>query len=142
MSLAATASLFLPSLTPKALVPYGAVSPSPSLTSFPFLPLGLRAKSSLVCPPFLHCRTGSLLETARSRFVLNVAVSSAFDEEEDEEEEEVFANGGRRNLSPDLKLYVGNLPFNVDSSVLSELFQRAGNVQMAEVLYFLFPEVH
>ncbi|PSR98162.1 RNA recognition motif domain protein [Actinidia chinensis var. chinensis] len=34
------------------------------------------------------------------------------------------------NFSPDLKLYVGNLPFSVDSATLAELFERAGNVEM------------
>ena len=31
------------------------------------------------------------------------------------------------------KLYVGNLPFNVDSQSLAELFQEAGVVEMVEV---------
>lgn len=39
----------------------------------------------------------------------------------------------QQSFSPDLKLFVGNLPFSVDSSVLAELFQEAGNVQMVEV---------
>lgn len=40
-----------------------------------------------------------------------------------------------QNFSPDLKLFVGNLPFNVDSATLAELFEKAGNVQMVEVIY-------
>lgn len=39
------------------------------------------------------------------------------------------------NFSPDLKLFVGNLPFSVDSAALAELFERAGNVEMVEVIY-------
>lgn len=39
------------------------------------------------------------------------------------------------NYSPDLKVYVGNLPFNIDSAALAGLFQRAGNVEMVEVVY-------
>lgn len=39
------------------------------------------------------------------------------------------------NFSPDLKLFVGNLPFNVDSSDLAGLFGSAGTVEMVEVIY-------
>ncbi|RRT72296.1 hypothetical protein B296_00012609 [Ensete ventricosum] len=56
-----------------------------------------------------------------SGFVPKVAVSSDLEQDEDVE------------FSPDLKLFVGNLPFNVDSSQLAGLFQRAGNVEMVEV---------
>jgi len=38
-------------------------------------------------------------------------------------------------FSPDLKLFVGNLPFSVDSATLAGLFERAGNVEMVEVIY-------
>ncbi|KAH0720708.1 hypothetical protein KY285_005579 [Solanum tuberosum] len=65
-----------------------------------------------------------------SRFVRNVALTE-FDQLEDdvgEVEEEP-------NFSPDLKLFVGNLPFSVDSAALAELFERAGNVEMVEVIY-------
>ncbi|XP_010312344.1 29 kDa ribonucleoprotein B, chloroplastic [Solanum lycopersicum] len=65
-----------------------------------------------------------------SRFIRNVALSE-FDQLEDdvgEVEEEP-------NFSPDLKLFVGNLPFSVDSATLAELFERAGNVEMVEVIY-------
>eukprot|EP00262_Sarcandra_glabra_P003332 TRINITY_DN1398_c4_g1_i1.p1 TRINITY_DN1398_c4_g1~~TRINITY_DN1398_c4_g1_i1.p1 ORF type:complete len:289 (+),score=52.40 TRINITY_DN1398_c4_g1_i1:32-868(+) len=50
-------------------------------------------------------------------------------------EEEVASEGEEANFSPDLKLFVGNLPFSVDSSELAELFERAGNVEMVEVIY-------
>lgn len=40
-----------------------------------------------------------------------------------------------RNFSPDLKIFVGNLPFSADSAALAELFERAGNVEMVEVIY-------
>lgn len=66
-----------------------------------------------------------------------MAVSSEFEQEEDQEE--VFSGGDddeQQSFSPDLKLFVGNLPFSVDSSVLAELFQQAGNVQMVEVVPF------
>ena len=49
---------------------------------------------------------------------------------EDAEEERTF--------SEDLKLFVGNLPFNVDSSGLAELFEQAGTVEMVEVFLRIF----
>ncbi|KAJ1387712.1 RNA-binding domain superfamily [Sesbania bispinosa] len=65
-----------------------------------------------------------------SRFVSRVALSSEFDQEED-----TFSDGDSPNYSPDLKLFVGNLPFSVDSAQLAELFENAGNVEMVEVIY-------
>lgn len=38
-------------------------------------------------------------------------------------------------FSPELKLFVGNLPFSVDSAELAELFSPAGTVEMVEVIY-------
>lgn len=69
-----------------------------------------------------------------------MAISSEVDEEEEEEEEEEYSRS-QTNFSPDLKLFVGNLPFDVDSSALAGLFEQAGNVEMVEVLtpaYLLF----
>ncbi|XP_047960885.1 29 kDa ribonucleoprotein A, chloroplastic-like [Salvia hispanica] len=37
--------------------------------------------------------------------------------------------------TPDLKLFVGNLPFSVDSAALADLFQQAGGVEEVEVIY-------
>ncbi|KAF2555254.1 hypothetical protein F2Q68_00017488 [Brassica cretica] len=39
-----------------------------------------------------------------------------------------------QSFSSDLKLFVGNLPFNVDSAQVAQLFKSAGNVEMAEPL--------
>ncbi|CAL9073293.1 hypothetical protein MUK42_09275 [Musa troglodytarum] len=58
-----------------------------------------------------------------SAMVLKVALSSDVEQEEEAE------------YSSDLKLFVGNLPFSVDSAQLAGLFQRAGNVEMVEVIY-------
>lgn len=63
-----------------------------------------------------------------SRFVPRVALSSEFDQEED-----VFDDRERPSYSPSLRLFVGNLPFSVDSAQLAELFESAGNVEMVEV---------
>lgn len=61
----------------------------------------------------------------------NVAVSS----EHEQEEEVLSGDGSRANFSPDLKLFVGNLPFSVDSAELAGLFGNAGIVEMVEVIY-------
>uniref|UniRef100_A0A2P2P060 Uncharacterized protein MANES_08G008000 n=1 Tax=Rhizophora mucronata TaxID=61149 RepID=A0A2P2P060_RHIMU len=65
-----------------------------------------------------------------SRFVRNVAVSSELGEEED-----ALSEGDEPSFSENLKLFVGNLPFNVDSAQLAGLFENAGNVKMVEVIY-------
>lgn len=49
-------------------------------------------------------------------------------EEEGEEEEE-----GYPEPPEDAKLFVGNLPYDVDSQSLAELFEKAGVVEVAEV---------
>ncbi|KAJ4885260.1 hypothetical protein Rs2_35353 [Raphanus sativus] len=41
----------------------------------------------------------------------------------------------RSSFSADLKLFVGNLSFDVDSAQLAQLFESAGNVEMVEVIY-------
>lgn len=69
--------------------------------------------------------------TPSSKFVRNFAVASPYGLDED-----LSSDGDedqRTNYSPDLKVYVGNLPWNVDSAALAGLFQRAGNVEMVEV---------
>ena len=67
-----------------------------------------------------------------SRFVPHVVVSSDLGQEED-----TFSDGDGPSFSPDLKLFVGNLPFNVDSAQLAELFESAGNVEVVEVMFLL-----
>ncbi|KAK9920918.1 hypothetical protein M0R45_029455 [Rubus argutus] len=85
-------------------------------------------------PSPLHSQTHfslallSLFLSSRS-FVRHVAVSDF------EQDEEVLSDDGEPSFPPDLKLFVGNLPFNVDSAQLAELFEAAGNVQMVEVIY-------
>ncbi|KAL0754893.1 hypothetical protein Bca101_092561 [Brassica carinata] len=37
-----------------------------------------------------------------------------------------------QSFPSDLKLFVGNLPFNVDSAQVAQLFESAGNVEMAD----------
>lgn len=38
-------------------------------------------------------------------------------------------------FSDDLKLFVGNLPFTVDSAALAQLLEQAGGVEQVEVIY-------
>jgi hypothetical protein len=40
--------------------------------------------------------------------------------------------------SEELKIFVGNLPFDVDSDKLAELFEQAGTVEVAEVSSYFF----
>ena len=50
---------------------------------------------------------------------------------EDREEE------GSVEPPEDAKIYVGNLPYDVDSQKLAMLFEQAGTVEIAEVCFFL-----
>ncbi|KAI3520258.1 hypothetical protein L1887_09556 [Cichorium endivia] len=91
--------------------------------------------SSISSLPKLSVSTSSKLfeATPSSRSVRNLAVASPYGLDED-----LSSDGDedqRTNYSPDLKVYVGNLPWNVDSAALAGLFQRAGNVEMVEVVY-------
>ncbi|XP_066331122.1 28 kDa ribonucleoprotein, chloroplastic-like [Miscanthus floridulus] len=66
----------------------------------------------------------------------------AFDEEAGEAEEEVLASGDEGEgeyaaVEPpeEAKVYVGNLPYDMDSEGLAQLFDQAGVVEVAEVIY-------
>ncbi|KAE8731578.1 31 kDa ribonucleoprotein [Hibiscus syriacus] len=130
MSAASASSLTLPSLKPKVL----------SLSTSTPISLSLFSLSHKPCANPLFCsapRSFELLTKKSSlsaKFVRNVAVSSDYGQEgdlfgSDEDGEEA------PDFSPDLKLFVGNLPFSVDSAQLAGLFGSAGNVEMAEVIY-------
>ncbi|WOG91272.1 hypothetical protein DCAR_0310520 [Daucus carota subsp. sativus] len=81
--------------------------------------------------------------------LLKLAVSSDFGVEVDEasdavaeEQGEISEVGGEEeepareaSFSPDLKIFVGNLPFSCDSATLAGLFESSGNVEMVEVIY-------
>ncbi|XP_022767341.1 RNA-binding protein CP29B, chloroplastic-like [Durio zibethinus] len=130
MSATSTSSLIPPSLKPKTL---SSSNPRPiSLSLFSFSHR-LHAKplfsSALQSFEVLTKRSASY----SSKFVRNVAVSSEY-----HQEEELFGSDdveGATSFSPDLKLFVGNLPFSVDSAQLADLFGSAGNVEMVEVIY-------
>lgn len=132
----AASSLGLPSFAPKAV---GSFPLKP--TSFSPLALSLRLSLSLKSlSASLPSRCFDVAPTPRaspaSRFLRRVAVSSDIDQQE-EGEGGFLGDGGARAFSPDLKLFVGNLPFSVDSSQLAGLFESAGNVEMVEVIGLL-----
>ncbi|KAA8518745.1 hypothetical protein F0562_016481 [Nyssa sinensis] len=119
------------SLTPQTLSLSNS-KPAPtllSLFSFSSSSLNTPLKSISISTSFLHSSV-SPIETSPSQFVRNVAVSSDLDQEE-----EVLKDEEEPSFSPAHKLFVGNLPFSVDSAALAGLFERAGNVEMVEVIY-------
>ncbi|XP_076884176.1 29 kDa ribonucleoprotein A, chloroplastic-like [Bidens hawaiensis] len=98
-------------------------TPSPP-TSLHFFPSSLKPFPKLLL----------LLSSTTKHFqpTRNVAVSSGL---ELEEEDLSSDDQQQQTFSPDLKIFVGNLPFSVDSAALAGLFETAGNVEMVEVIY-------
>ncbi|KAK4419199.1 ribonucleoprotein A, chloroplastic [Sesamum alatum] len=124
------ASLHLLSFTPQTLS-------LPRSSSALFTPFALKPLPK----PLTSLPSINNYARSTSRFVRCVAVSSELEEDvEDGEEEGIFDFSGAddRSFSPDLKLFVGNLPFTVDSAALAGLFEQAGNVEMVEVIYDKF----
>ncbi|KAB5519857.1 hypothetical protein DKX38_024176 [Salix brachista] len=122
MSAASASSLVLPSLNhPKAFKSFYGKPNSLSVLS----PSSTSLKPVSLLLSFQHQQ-----QPLSSRFLKNVAISSEFGQEED-----VLSDGDERSFSQDLKLFVGNLPFDVDSAQLAGLFETAGNVEMVEVIY-------
>ncbi|XP_013694669.2 RNA-binding protein CP29B, chloroplastic [Brassica napus] len=109
------------------------------------LPFSVSRPSSLL-PPSVSFKLNSVFSSSSSakctspasRFLRNVAVTEDFSVEE---EDGSFADDvappppQEQSFSADLKLFVGNLPFNVDSAQLAQLFESSGNVEMVEVIY-------
>ncbi|KAI3738323.1 hypothetical protein L2E82_28351 [Cichorium intybus] len=71
--------------------------------------------------------------TPSSPIVPKVALSLDLELDDD------LSTGGdevpEQRLSPAFNLFVGNLPFNIDNAALARLFERSGNVVVAEVVY-------
>ncbi|KAI4341367.1 hypothetical protein MLD38_026098 [Melastoma candidum] len=65
--------------------------------------------------------------------VSNAGADEGFGSEETDEE----GKGDSSYVEPpeEAKVYVGNLPFDVDSEKLAMLFEKAGTVEIAEVIY-------
>lgn len=112
------------------------MSTSATSLALPFLPTKTTLSSPLssfslntTFKPFSSASLRSTLSLS-TRFVSRVAVSSEFDQEED-----TFEDGDTRSYSANQRLFVGNLPFSVDSAQLAEIFESAGNVEMVEVVF-------
>ncbi|KAL3646778.1 hypothetical protein CASFOL_009322 [Castilleja foliolosa] len=124
------ASLSFLSLTPQTTL--SIYHPS-SATAGVVSASSLFAPSSLKPLPKLVLNSTANYLNPSSRFIRNVAISSELDSEVDEDEG--FDYSRQQSSPPELKLYVGNLPFNADSSMLAELFEQAGEVSVVEVIY-------
>ncbi|KAJ0476626.1 putative RNA recognition motif domain, nucleotide-binding alpha-beta plait domain superfamily [Helianthus annuus] len=125
MASSTTSSLqFLTLASSKTL---SSISKTPTPTSLFFSPASLKPFPKLLS-------SNKLFEpTPSSRIIRTVAVSTGL-----EVDEELSSDGDdeqEQSFSPDLKIFVGNLPFSVDSAALAGLFESAGNVEMVEVIY-------
>ncbi|KAH0872523.1 LOW QUALITY PROTEIN: hypothetical protein HID58_069885, partial [Brassica napus] len=96
-----------PSLLPSYLLPSPSISTRSPLPS-PSLP-----------PRLASSVTSRLLTTPQSKKTASSLMTTLLPQ----------------SFPSDLKLFVGNLPFNVDSAQVAQLFESAGNVEMAEVIY-------
>ncbi|EOA27643.1 hypothetical protein CARUB_v10023790mg [Capsella rubella] len=121
---ASASSLALSSFNPKSL-PFCVSRPASVSLLPPSLSFKLNSDSVSVS-------IAAKWSSPASRFVRNVATSE-FEVEEDGFSDDAAPQ--EQSFSADLKLFVGNLPFNVDSAQLAQLFESAGNVEMVEVIY-------
>uniref|UniRef100_A0A1J3CGZ8 RNA-binding protein CP29B, chloroplastic n=1 Tax=Noccaea caerulescens TaxID=107243 RepID=A0A1J3CGZ8_NOCCA len=129
---ASASSLALSTFNPKSL-PFCVSRPASASLLPPSVSFKLNSESVSVS---IFASSAAKWNSASSRFVRNVAVTEDFEVEEDG----IFADDAapqeqEQSFSADLKLFVGNLPFNVDSAQLAQLFEGAGNVEMVEVIY-------
>ncbi|RAL38097.1 hypothetical protein DM860_000791 [Cuscuta australis] len=145
-----TLPLHFLSLSPKSLPlskPNGAAAAAVSSRMF-CLPY-----SSSVSRAFsLSCPVAPFRSPRGSRTVPRVAfadeIEDALDDVEevdgveDEGEDEDLGSGGSSysysnepRFPSELRLFVGNLPFSVESATLANLFGEVGNVEVAEVIY-------
>lgn len=104
------ATLFSTSLTPTFLPAVPCPKPAPPASAC--FPCALPPRAALAL--------------RRRLSPVAVAVSSEVEEEEGGAESE-------GEFAEDLKVFVGNLPFSVDSAQLAGLFEQAGSVEMVEV---------
>ena len=92
------------------------------------LSLKLISKPISLSASFLHLDRACA--SLPSRFVRKFSLSSDLFQEEG-----ILSDGDLPSYSPDLKLFVGNLPFSLDSSQLAQLFESVGRVEMVEVYF-------
>uniref|UniRef100_A0A7C9DZP4 RRM domain-containing protein n=2 Tax=Opuntia streptacantha TaxID=393608 RepID=A0A7C9DZP4_OPUST len=125
----AATSFFLSSLTPTKTLPLSIpLAPLSSTSSF-----SLPTFTATQQPNSLSFPLAKRFDSISSRFVPNVAISSEYGQDEEED----FADE-QPEFSPELRLFVGNLPFSVDSAQLADLFGSVGVVEMVEVIYDKF----
>ncbi|XP_076952943.1 31 kDa ribonucleoprotein, chloroplastic-like [Bidens hawaiensis] len=103
---------------------------SKTLTPITKTPYSLSLFTSL--KPFPKLKLFEPSRLIRSTVV--VAVSTGLEVDEDLSGDDAD-DQQQQSFSPDLKIFVGNLPFSVDSAALAGLFESAGNVEMVEVIY-------
>ncbi|XP_066349604.1 RNA-binding protein CP29B, chloroplastic-like [Miscanthus floridulus] len=113
------ATLFSTSLSPQFLSL--SAKPTPASPSGAAFPSGL---------PQLHA-----LSAAAAGFRPLEPVRAASTAAVTEQLEAEGQPGGEEEFSEDLRVFVGNLPFSVDSAQLAGLFEQAGSVEMVEVIY-------
>nr|XP_043632069.1 29 kDa ribonucleoprotein A, chloroplastic-like [Erigeron canadensis] len=104
-------------------------TPSPQSSSLSIF------SSSIKPIPKLFASSIKIYEATPRIITRNVASSSSGLETDEQLSSDGDDEQPPQNFSPDLKLFVGNLPFSVDSAALAGLFEGAGNVEMVEVIY-------
>ncbi|RLN07440.1 hypothetical protein C2845_PM11G24490 [Panicum miliaceum] len=123
-----------------------ALPPAHKLLPTVSLPL---LSSSTRAAPLLFLRASRRLPLAPLVASSDAVEAGAFGEEVGEAEEEVVASGDEEEggdgegegeyaaVEPpeEAKVYVGNLPYDIDSEGLAQLFDQAGVVEVAEVIY-------
>lgn len=126
--------------------------PSFSIQSKPIKPL-LISCSSVSISPF---NLSAIEKKTQNLFLIKALVQEDFqenlddqkweegeEEEEEEEEGEIFVDAEEEWVpqeeewvpSEDCKIYVGSLPYDVNSEQLAGMFQKAGVVERAEIIY-------
>jgi len=129
----------------------------PAHKLLPTAPLPLLSSSTRAAPPLLRATRRLPLVASSDAVEAGVewadeeeeeeVVGEVFDEEVEEAEDEMVASGDEEEggdgegeyaaVEPpeEAKVYVGNLPYDVDSEGLAQLFDQAGVVEVAEVIY-------
>ncbi|GAU40419.1 hypothetical protein TSUD_136660 [Trifolium subterraneum] len=118
-------SLFYPKTKPTFFKLHFSLNSSPSLS--------LKTNRSLASPLFVAQEGSDTLTTSPDEAELLDWEPTAETEETGDDEDS--SEGDFAEPPEDAKLFVGNLPFSVDSEKLAMLFGEAGTVEIAEVIY-------
>ncbi|CAL5203249.1 unnamed protein product [Lathyrus oleraceus] len=103
-----------------------------SLNSSPSLTLSLKTNRAT---PLFAAQEGETLTTEEGVVETEGLIDWEPEAAENETGGEDYAGGDFAEPSEDAKLFVGNLPYDVDSEKLAMLFEPAGTVEIAEVIY-------